>query len=289
MRFAWIDQHRREFDLQLLCDQLQVTRQGYYAWRERQQRDPSAAQLRRQHLRQRIRQVYDDSDGTYGSPRIHAELAEQKVACCVNTVARLMRCEGLRADTPRRFVPQTTDSNHDHPVFENKLDRQFEAELPDRKWACDITYVATDEGFLYVAAVLDLCSRKIVGWSMADHLRAQLCLDALNMAIQTRQPGPGLLHHSDRGVQYACDAYQKQLKRMGIECSMSRVGNCYDNATMESFWGTLKTEHVYRRKFTSRAEAKRSIFLWMEGWYNRRRRHSALGYQSPEQFEASLN
>ena len=159
----------------------------------------------------------------------------------------------------------------------------------NRKWACDITYISTDEGFLYLAAVMDLCSRKIVGWAMADHLRAELCLDALNMAIRTRTPGPGLLHHSDRGVQYACDAYQKQLKLMNIVCSMSRVGNCHDNAAMESFWGTLKTEHVYRRTFANREQAKRSIFLWIEGWYNRRRRHSALGYRSPEQFEASLN
>lgn len=289
MRFAWIDQHRHAFEVQRLCELLQVTRQGYYAWRERQPKEPSAAQLRRQKLLEQIRQAYQASDGTYGSPRVHAELAEQQVACCVNTVAKLMRQAGLRADTPKRFVPTTTDSQHEHPVFENKLDRNFEAALPNRKWVCDITYVGTDEGFLYLAAVMDLCSRKIVGWSMAEHLRAKLCLEALNMALQNRKPGPGLLHHSDRGVQYACEAYQQQLKLMGIECSMSRVGNCYDNAAMESFWGTLKTEHVYRRTFRSRAEAKSSIFLWIEGWYNRRRRHSALGYQSPEQFEASLN
>jgi transposase InsO family protein len=200
-----------------------------------------------------------------------------------------MRQAGLRADPPRRFVPLTTDSRHEQPVFENKLNRDFGAALPNRKWVCDITYVATGEGFLYLAAVMDLCSRKIVGWAMADHLRAELCLEALNRAIQTRKPEPGLLHHSDRGVQYACREYQTQLQLLGIECSMSRVGNCYDNAAMESFWGSLKTEHVYRREFRSRAEAKSSIFLWIEGWYNRRRRHSALGYKSPEQFEASLN
>lgn len=289
MKFSWIEDHRAVFDVQEMCDLLQVSRQGYYAWRERQQREPSAVERRRQQLLERIRQAHEASDGTYGSPRVHAELVEQNVVCCVKTVAKLMRREGLRAEAPRRFVPSTTDSHHEHPVFENRLNRDFSAELPNRKWVCDITYIFTTQGVLFLACVMDLCSRKIVGWAMADHLRAELCVDALDMAIQTRQPGPGLLHHSDRGVQYACQAYQKQLKMMGIECSMSRVGNCYDNAAMESFWGSLKTEHVYRREFVSREQAKSSIFLWIEGGYNRRRRHSALGYKSPEQFEASLN
>ncbi len=289
MRFAWIHAHRQMFEVAAMCELLAVSRQGYHAWQLRRRRPPSSSEARRQRLMRQIRQAHDESDGTYGSPRVHAELAERNVACCVNTVAKLMRRQGLRANTPRRFVPPTTDSNHEHPVFENRLDRDFSAESPNRKWVCDITCVSTGEGFLYLAAVMDLYSRKIVGWAMADHLRAELCLDALTMAIRSRTPGPGLLHHSDRGVQYACEEYQKRLKLMDIDCSMSRVGDCYDNAAMESFWGTLKTEHVYRRKFASREEARRSIFLWIEGWYNRRRRHSALGYRSPEQFEASLN
>jgi transposase InsO family protein len=289
VRFAWIHAQRQLFDVAVMCELLAVSRQGYYAWQTRRRRPSSAIQVRRQQLMQQIRQAYEASDGTYGSPRVHAELVEENVVCCVNTVAKLMRRQGLRASVPRRFVPLTTDSRHDHPVFANRLRRDFSAELPNRKWVCDITYVSTDEGFLYLSAVMDLCSRKIVGWAMADHLRAELCLDALNRAIRTRSPEPGLLHHSDRGVQYACGEYQKQLRLLGIECSMSRVGNCYDNAAMESFWGTLKTEHVYRRQFRSREEAKGSIFLWIEGWYNRRRRHSALGYKSPEHFEASLN
>ena len=203
--------------------------------------------------------------------------------------SRLMQQAEIRACTTKRFIPRTTDGAHDKPVFENVLNREFAAALPNQKWVCDITYIPTAEGFLYLACVLDLCSRKIIGWSMTDHLRTQLCLEALQMAIQQRHPQAGLLHHSDRGVQYADGDYQQQLKALGIRCSMSRVGNCYDNAVMESFWGSLKSEHVYQQTFTTRQEAKTSIFLWMEGWYNRRRRHCALGYQSPETFEANLN
>ena len=286
MKFSWIKQHREVFDLAAMCQVLQVSRQGYYAWQDR----PAApASLRRQELLAQIRQIHADSDQTYGSPRIHVELVEREIGCCVNTVARLMKAAGIRAATVKRFVPQTTDSDHDQPAFENILNREFSAELPNQKWVCDITYIPTGEGWLYLAAVLDLCSRKIVGWSMHDHLRTELCTEALHRAIQTRQPSAGLLHHSDRGCQYASAEYQQSLGLLGVTCSMSRVGNCYDNAVMESFWGTLKTEHVYRRKFATREEAKTSIFLWIEGWYNRRRRHSALGYVSPEAFEAGLN
>lgn len=286
MKFSWIDKCRQEFDVAVMCDIFQVSRQGYYAWKDRA---PATATVRRERLIAQIRQAHEDSGGTYGSPRIHAELAEQEVSCCVNTVAKLMKQSGLCAIQPRRFIPQTTDSRHDNPVFENILEQDFAAKLPNQKWVCDITYIATAAGFLYLACVLDLCSRKIVGWAMAGHLRAELCLEALAMAVKQRRPLPGLIHHSDRGVQYACQDYQMMLKLLGIECSMSRVGNCYDNAAMESFWGTLKTEHVYRTDYSTREEARTSIFLWIEGWYNRRRRHSSIGYKSPEQFEASLN
>jgi transposase InsO family protein len=200
-----------------------------------------------------------------------------------------MKQAGIRSVMHRQFVARTTDSDHDLPVASNLLDRQFEARMPDQKWCCDITYVPTREGFLYLAAVMDVCSRKIIGWSMADHLRTELCLDALDMALRSRRPGGDLLHHSDRGVQYASVDYQRVLQSHGICVSMSRVGDCYDNAMMESFWGTLKTELVHHRDYRTRDEAGSSIFKYIECWYNRRRRHSAIGYKSPEEFEASLN
>ena len=208
---------------------------------------------------------------------------------CQNTVAKYMRQEGLKSKVKRPFRVRTTDSNHGHPVAMNLLDRTFSAQAPDRKWCVDITYVPTGEGWLYLAAVIDLFSRKIVGWEMADHLRAELCVNALSMAIERRRPDPGLLHHSDRGVQYACEAYRSLLDRYGIEPSMSRTGDCYDNAAMESFFSTLKRELIYHEKYQTRDEARLSIFEYIEVFYNRKRRHSAIGYQSPEPFEASRN
>ena len=269
-----------------MCEVLQVSRSGYYAWVDRA---PSGREQRRRELIVQIRRAHDQSSGTYGSPRIHAELAAQQTEVCVNTVAKLMKEAGVRSVMHRKFVVQTTDSNHDLPVAPNRLEREFEAERPDQKWCCDITCIPTRQGFLYLAAVMDLCSRRIVGWSMADHLRTELCLDALEMALKSRKPGDGLLHHSDRGVQYASEDYQQLLKAHGIEASMSRRGDCYDNAAMESFWGTLKTELVHQREYQTHPEARQSIFQYIECWYNRKRRHSAIGYKSPEQFEASLN
>ena len=200
-----------------------------------------------------------------------------------------MRQREIRARTKRKFVPTTTDSRHDRPVAANVLDRQFTAELPDQKWAVDITYVPTLQGWLYLACVIDLCSRKIVGWSMADHIQTELVSDALKMAIARRNPSSGLLHHSDRGVQYASEDYQHLLSSCGMRASMSGKGDCWDNAAMESFWGTLKTELVHHEHYATRAEARQSIFEYIEVFYNRKRLHSALGYQSPEAFEASLN
>jgi transposase InsO family protein len=204
-------------------------------------------------------------------------------------VAKVMRLAGLRAKVKRKFVPRTTDSAHGQPIAPNVLDRQFAAEAPNRKWAGDITYIPTDEGWLYLAGVIDLCSRRIVGWSMAEHMQTDLVADAMNMAIDRRQPGPGLLHHSDRGVQYASDDYQGLLGCHGIQISMSRKGNCWDNAVMESFWSTLKTELVHHEHYATRQEARQSIFEYIEVFYNRKRLHSSLGYVSPETFEASLN
>jgi transposase InsO family protein len=286
VKFAWIDQHQKELEVSVMCHSLNVSRSGYYAWRT----SPlSPRQERRQQLLDQIREVHQQSRGIYGSPRIHAELMEQEVQVCVNTVARLMKQAQIRSKIKRRFVVQTTDSHHEHPIAGNSLSREFAVQEPNRKWCCDITYVPTDEGFLYLAAVMDLCSRRIVGWAMADHLRAELCCDALEMALLQRQPAAGLLHHSDRGVQYACDSYQRLLSQQGIQASMSRKGNCYDNAVMESFFKTFKTELVYHQHYRSREEARSSIFEYIEVFYNRQRRHSAIGYQSPETFEASLN
>jgi transposase InsO family protein len=220
---------------------------------------------------------------------VHRALLAAGEKVSENTVARVMRGRGIRARSKKKFVPRTTDSAHARPVAPNALGRAFDTELPDRKWAADITYVPTDEGWLYVAAVIDLCSRKVVGWSMAEHMRTDLVADALRMAVARRRPGRGLLHHSDRGVQYASDDYQHLLAESGIECSMSGKGDCYDNAVIESFWGTLKTELVNHERYETRDRARASIFEYVEVFYNRHRLHSSLGYQSPEQFERSLN
>ena len=275
--------------MNVMCDILDVTRAGYYAHVDR---PASPRQLRRAELVQKISQVHADSRGLYGSPRVAAELKDAGTQVCENTVARLMRQWELRSKIVRKFRPQTTDSNHPCPVAPNRLERLFSAEEPNRKWCCDITYIPTDDGTLYLAAVIDLCSRRIVGWSMATHMKATLCINALEMAVLHRRPGENLLHHSDRGVQYACDDYRDVLEEHKMQCSMSGVGDCYDNAVMESFWGTLKQELLYQQpngRFESYEEARRMIFEYIEVYYNRRRRHSAIGYVSPETFEASLN
>jgi transposase InsO family protein len=272
-----------------MCDLLQLTRSGYYA---HLRRPLCARNVRRIQLVEHIQRAHRASRGLYGSPRVTVELQHEGVKVCRNTVARLMREQEVRSRTVRRFRPRTTDSNHPCPVAPNHLDRDFAAGKLNRKWCCDITYIPTDQGTLYLAAVIDLCSRRIVGWSMADHMKATLCIDALEMAVLHRAPGRHLLHHSDRGVQYACDDYQQQLHQHGITASMSRVGNCYDNAMMESFWGTLKQELVYQQpngRFQTHEEARHRIFEYIEVFYNRRRRHSAIDYLSPEMFEASLN
>jgi transposase InsO family protein len=240
-------------------------------------------------LIEQIQQAHEQSRRTYGSPRIAAELKSRDVPVCENTVAKLMKQAGIRVRPRRSFVPRTTDSAHDYPVAPNRLDRDFGASLPNRKWTCDITYVPTDEGWLYLAVVMDLFSRKIVGWSMQDHLRVELVGDALSMALANRKPAPGLLHHSDRGVQYASEDYQQLLVESGIQCSMSRRGDCYDNAVTESFFSGLKTELVNHQRYATRHEARLSLFDWIETFYNRRRLHSSLGYLSPEAFEARLN
>jgi putative transposase len=289
VRFAFIQKHReqdKEYPVQLMCDILEVSRSGYYDWKDRA---PSQRSKRRQELSQAIGQVHQESDRNYGSPKICEELNARGISVSENTVAKLMKTAGIRSKVQRRFVVQTTDSNHSHPVADNLLNRRFDWEKPDQAWCTDITCIHTDEGWLYLAAVMDLCSRKIVGWAMADHMRAELCVDALQMALEQRRPKKGLLHHSDRGVQYACGEYQELLECQGLVCSMSRTGNCYDNAAMESFFGILKRELVYHEHYLTREHARRSIFEYIEVFYNRKRRHSALDYKSPLAFEQSLN
>ncbi len=268
-----------------MCRVLQVSRSGYYAWRRRA---PSATAERQAKLTDRIRQVHQRSRAVYGSPRVHRDLLEADVRCSKNTVAKLMRAAGLRSKRRKRFRVHTTDSRHGHSIAPNRLKRAFCRSQPDRAWTADITYIPTAEGWLYLAVVIDLCSRKIIGWATSDSLAAGLCVRALERALQQRRPRQTVLHHSDRGVQYACDDYQALLARHGLQPSMSRRGNCYDNAVTESFFGTLKTELVHHERYATREAARQSLFEYIEVFYNRRRRHSSLGYVSPLEYERQL-
>jgi transposase InsO family protein len=284
MKYAFIEQHRRQFHVQRMCQVLEVSVSGYYAWRKRPQSQRAQAN---QALRQQIRKVFEQSQQTYGSPRVQVELSAQGLACGRHRVARLMRLEGLQA-RPRRWRRATTQSDHLYPVAPNLLQRRFTAPQPNQVWLSDISYIPTREGWLYLAVVLDLFSRRVVGWAMLPELTTHLPLAALRMALRIRQPGPGLLHHSDRGVQYCSDAYQEVLQTHVCRVSMSGRGNCYDNAPMESFFSTLKTERVASRLYASRSQARSDLFAYIEGFYNRCRRHSALGYLSPEAYEQSF-
>ena len=268
-----------------MCQVLGISASGYYAWRRRR---PSARQEANEAMVERIKEIHAESDKTYGSPRVHAELVAQGVRCNKKRVERLMRVHDIQAKQRKRRRPRTTDSNHRLPIAPNVLNREFTAEAPNQKWVTDITYIPTAEGWLYLAAVMDLYSRRIVGWSMAARMTSKLVKDALKLALAQRQPGPGLMHHSDRGSQYASADYRILLTAHGMVASMSRSGDCYDNAPMESFFGTLKTERVHYRHYRTRAEARRDIFNYIEVFYNRKRRHSALGYKSPAEFEQSL-
>lgn len=269
-----------------MCKVLEVSRSGYYAWRDR---PPSKSAQRREQLLNAIRNIHNESERNYGSPRVYRALNARAVTCSKGTVARLMRQFQIRSRMCRRFRVCTTDSRHSYQVPENKLNRQFQIDRPNKAWVTDITYIPTAEGWLYLAAVMDLCSRRIVGWATADHLKAELVIGALEMAVIHCRPGKGLLHHSDRGVQYACDDYQAVLTKYAMEPSMSRAGNCYDNAPMESFFGTLKTEWVHHHHYRTRLEARQSLFKYIEVFYNRKRLHSSLGYKSPLEFEYASN
>jgi len=267
-----------------MCRILGVSSAGYYAWIDR---EPSAADQRRDELAEEIRAAHADVKRRYGSPRMHAELNARGRACSVNTVAKVMKGLGIRAISHRKFRVRTTDSNHDFPVAANVVDRDFTASKPNEVWLSDITYVPTQEGWLYLAAVEDLYSRRVVGWSMDVTMESRLVVDALAMAVEQRFPAEGLVAHSDRGGQYASEHYQRLLAKQGITCSMSRKGNCYDNAPMESFFATLKKELVHHETYATVAEAKASVFEFIEVFYNRVRRHSSLGYVAPAEFEYS--
>jgi putative transposase len=281
VKFEFIDAQKAHFPVEFMCEQLEVSRSGFYAWRERPE---SAHRQEDQKLAEEVAQAHEESRGTYGSPRVHAELRARGRKVSRKRVARLMKQQKLEARKKRRSV-RTTDSNHRHPVAPNVLERDFSPVQPNSTWATDITYVWTGEGWLYLAVVLDLFSRMVVGWSMSEHIDTTLVLGALEMALEGRQPPKGLIHHSDRGSQYASTEYRQALASRGIQCSMSRKGNCWDNAVVESFFGTLKSELVYRTHFATRHQARLELFEYIEVFYNRKRRHSSLGYLSPWEYE----
>ncbi len=281
MRYAFIRDHREEFWIRVMCRVLKVSTSGFYAWLKRPE---SLRSRENREMVDRIRAIHKKSRRTYGSPRVHDELAAQEVSCGKNRVARLMREHGIRSVHRKKFRV-TTDSDHKMPVAPNLLDQCFETESANQKWVADITYVWTFEGWLYLAAVLDLYSRRIVGWCMRPRMSRELVLEALEMALGRRRPEPGLVHHSDRGSQYASNEFQEALEARGITCSMSRRGNCWDNAVMESFFHTLKVECVYQRVYRTRQEARTDIVEYIEMFYNIERRHSALGGMSPAEFE----
>lgn len=282
MRFGFIEQHARTWPVRTMCRVLEVSASGYYAWRGRPE---SARTTANRVLLGDVRRLHARHHGRYGSPRMHVALRAEGHRASRGRVERLMRRHRIRALAGRRFRPRTTDSRHYLAVAPNLLAQRFVAPGPNRVWLADITYIATGEGWLYLAAVLDLATRKIVGWAMRDHMRTELTLAALMMAVQRQRPGRGLIHYSDRGSQYAAGAYAGQLDTIGAAASMSRTGNCYDNAPMESFFHTLKVELVHQRRWTTHEEARRDLFSYLEGYYNRHRMHSALGYLTPEQAE----
>ncbi len=280
MKFCFIDAEKAQFPVAVLCRHLGVSRSGYYAWAKRSE---SARRQGDQALTLEVAAIHHDSRGTYGAPRVHAELRARGRRHSRKRVARLLRQQGLRARPRRRFVRSSTDSAPSRPAAANVLERRFEPGQPTRVWAGDLTYIWTGEGWLYLAVLLELSSRKVVGWAMGERIDRELALSALRMALLGGAAPE--LHHSDRGSQYASEDYRRLLEEQGIECSMSRKGNCWDNAVVESFFSTLKQELVYSTHFQTREEAKRALFEYIEVFYNRKRRHSALGYLSPTEYE----
>ncbi|WP_409272051.1 IS3 family transposase [Neobacillus sp. SCS-31] len=284
MIYSFIYAHRDEHTVVMMCKVLKVSKSGYYKWLDCQANIDSEKEKYNKEIRQKIQKSYHESGGTYGSPRVHDDLVEWGYTISQKTVARIMKELGLRAIPEEKYVV-TTDSNHDMPVFPNELNRDFKIQEPNRAWVADITYVWTLEGWVYLSTVMDLFSRKIVGWSMDSTMKKELPLKALNMAIQIRKPGKGLIHHSDRGSQYCSNKYIEVMNTNEMKISMSRKGNPYDNACIESFHATIKKELIYRRRYRTRAEAIKSIDHYIRSFYNDRRKHSTLGYYSPNKFE----
>jgi len=282
MRYQFIRAEKARYPVRLMCRLLEVSRSGFYAWLE----GGDSRELNDRQLLRLIREIFAENLETYGSPRIYRELRERDVRCDKVRVERLMREHGITPPRKKKYRV-TTDSNHKNPIAPNVLDRDFTSSAPNRRWASDITYVWTLSGWLYLAVILDLFSRRVVGWAMDSRLDTEsLTLTALHMALAERMPDRGLIHHSDRGTQYTSEAYRDALKARGIIRSMSRRGDCWDNAVIESFFATLKLDLVVRRNYRTRAEARQEIFWYIEAFYNRRRRHSSLDYLSPVEFEA---
>jgi len=282
--FTWIFKNKCHWPVRVMCHILKVSSSGYYKWC----RNTPGCQMSAQEVALvEIKAIHAEVKERYGSPRIHQELKKRGFKTSLNTVAKIMRKNHIRAKFARKFRC-TTDSNHSLPVAANILNRQFDPKVVNKVWLADITYIPTREGWLYLAVVADLYSRRIVGWSMADRMTSRLVVDALNMAIQRRMPGEGILTHSDRGSQYASDHYQRVLEKHGIQCSMSGVGQCWDNAPMESFFASLKKELVNHEDYETREEAKTSLFEYVEVFYNHKRIHSSLGYLTPSDYEQAL-
>lgn len=285
MKFAFIRAEKAFFKVAVLCRLLGVTRQGYYAFESRGRSGRAESD---EHLRERVRLLHAESRGTYGSPRLHAALRNEGFRIGKGRVERVLRSLGLQGRTPKRWRA-TTRANPKHPVVGNSLDRDFTASRPNERWVTDISYVWTDEGWCYLAVILDLYSRSVVGWALDTTLTTKLALAALDMAIRRRRPSEGLLHHSDRGCQYTSDEYRSALAELGVSVSMSRKGNCWDNAVAESFFATIKNELIYRHRWSSRTDLRAAVFEYIEVFYNRRRLHSSNGYKTPAEIENDYN
>ncbi len=282
MKYQFIDEHRSAFRVRKMCQVMGLTTSGYYSWKKR---GKSKRTEDNEKLDMAIKHAYRKSRGNYGSPRITKELQSQGICCSKNRVARRMKENKIVAKTKRRFKI-TTKSKHKNPVAENILNQNFETRKPDKVWASDITYIRTREGWLYLSVILDLFSRQVVGWSMSNRLTQDLVIKAFQQAVWRRNPEPGLIFHSDQGIQYACQPFRNLLAKHNFIQSMSRKGNCYDNAVVESFFHTLKTELIYFEAYQTRDEAKKSVFDYIEIFYNRERRHSTLNYLSPVDYES---
>ena len=282
MRYRCIHRRRRQYPVRMMCRLLEVSRSGYYAWCQRG--EPACAERNRALLR-RVRQVHLESRGVYGARKVHRELIAQGEACGRHKVAQLMHEAGLRGCPKRRFR-RLLEHPPSHPPAPNVLDQDFTAERPNERWASDITLIATRQGWLYLAVVMDLYSRRIIGWAMDRYVGRRLVMEAMTMALGYRQPTASLLHHSDRGPQYTSDDFRDLLAQHGIRCSMSARGHCYDNAPVESFFALLKRERIRRRTYATREDAKADIFDYIEVFYNRTRRHATLDYVSPVAFES---